>query len=96
MPLSWLMTASPGCNASTGFSPHGVSISVPGELLASKERTLVRPSFIITALRGSASLSGTLVGVTEVDVRSPGSLTVDVTLESQTHHRLRYHDDAVA
>eukprot|EP00966_Prymnesium_polylepis_P263653 6090674-Prymnesium_polylepis.1 len=58
-------------------APETISVSVPGELLVSKERTRARPSFIITALRGTASLSGSLVGVTEVDVRSPGSLTVD-------------------
>ena len=37
-----------------------VSISVPGELLASKQRTVAEPNFVLYASRGSASLSGSL------------------------------------
>lgn len=62
-------------------APEEVSVSVPGELLASRQRTVAEPSVVIYASPGRASLSGTLMAHnSELALRSPASYTLDVTL----------------
>lgn len=51
-------------------APERVSVSVPGDLLASKQRLVVEPSFVIYAQRGSASTVG-IDGLSEDDLRAP-------------------------
>ena len=61
--------------------PEVVSVAVPGALLASRQRTVAQPNFVLYAARGAASLSGSLMARnTEADVRSAEWYTLDVTL----------------
>ena len=63
------------------LAPEEISISLPGSVLASGQRTLVLPSFTITAERGEAQLSGSLlVHNTEAALRSDQEHTLEITL----------------
>jgi len=67
-------------------APETISVVVPGALLASKQRTVARPAFVIYATRGSATLGGTLFESNrEHHLREAATdgtaLTLDVTLE---------------
>ena len=63
------------------LAPEEISISLPGSVLASSQRTLVLPSFTITAERGAAQLSGSLlVHNTEAALRSEQEHTLEIAL----------------
>ena len=71
------------------LAPEEISISLPGSVLTSGQRTLVLPSFTIRAEGGAARLSGSLlVHNTEAALRSAQELTLEITLD-----RDRWRDD---
>ena len=68
-------------------TPEVVSISMPGVLLASKQRTNVNPAFTIYSRRGSAVIAG-LDGISEEQLRSPHATNViTVTLRDDVWRR---------
>ena len=65
------------------YAPEAISISLPGSVLVSNQRTVVLPAFTIGAAGGSALLSGSLLTHnSEAAVRSEVSYHLEVTLRA--------------
>ena len=65
------------------YAPEAISISLPGSVLVSNQRTVVLPAFTIGAAGGSALLSGSLLTHnSEAAVRSEVSYYLEVTLRA--------------
>jgi hypothetical protein len=72
-------------------TPEVVSLSLPGALLVSGQRTRVEPFFILYARRGRAHISG-MAGASEETIRTPVASTIPanvltVTLEDDVWRR---------